>query len=161
MFTGFEPIYDSDSKVLILGSFPSVKSRGVNFYYGNPLNQFWKMLEFIFEENIGLDIESKKSWLLKHEIALWDIVKTCEIKGSSDRDLVCLEVVDLYQILDKAKIKKIFCNGKKSYELFCKHYPKLKEMSACLPSTSPANIRFDINKWNELKFELHGIRINK
>lgn len=125
MFQGFEPIFDRDSKLLILGSFPSVKSRETNFYYGNKQNRFWRVLEQTFCESAVESIESKKKLLQKHKIALWDIVKTCEIKGSSDSDLKCLEAVDLSLILNFAKIEKIICNGVKAFELFKKYYPSL------------------------------------
>lgn len=147
MFQGFEPIFNKDSKILILGSFPSVISREINFYYGNKQNRFWKMLETCYCKNVGKSIESKIEFLLKHKLALWDIVKTCEIKGSLDNDLKCIETVDLNEILNFVNIDKIICNGTKSYELFKKYYPHLQAI--CLPSTSPTNGRFDITKWEK------------
>jgi len=152
MYEGFEPIFDKNSKILILGSFPSVKSREEGFYYGNQKNRFWRVISEIFSVSIADCIEDKKKFLLKHNIALWDIVYKCEIKGSLDSNLKCLEVSDLNRILNVAKIERIICNGKKSYQIFCRHYKNLKEICTSLPSTSPANFGFDINLWkNEFK----------
>jgi hypoxanthine-DNA glycosylase len=150
MHNGFKPIFDKNSKILILGSFPSVKSREVGFYYGNKQNRFWKMLGQVFGEEVGETIENKKEYLLKHNIALWDIVKSSDIEGSLDKNLKNVEVVDLNDILKKAKIEKIICNGKKAYNLFTKSYPNLQAIY--VTSTSSANRRYDIEKWkSELK----------
>ena len=145
MYNGFKPIFDKNSKILVLGSFPSVKSREVGFYYANKQNRFWKMLGQIFGEEVGETIETKKEYLLKHNIALWDIVKSSDIEGSLDKNLKNVEVVDLNEVLTKAKIKKIICNGKKAYDLFCKSYPNLKAIY--LTSTSSANGWYDVEKW--------------
>lgn len=152
MYSGFEPIFNENSKILILGSFPSVKSRKINFYYGNKQNKFWKMFEAIYDVSIGDTILSKTEFLLKNEIALWDIVKICDIEGSSDDKIRNIETVNLNVIFDISKIEKIVCNGKKSYEVLIKFYPNLKNITVCLPSTSPANSRFDLLAWEkELK----------
>ena len=145
MYKGFEAIFDKNSKILILGSFPSVKSREVGFYYANKQNRFWKMLGQIFGEEVGETIETKKEYLLKHNIALWDIVKSSDIEGSLDKNLKNVEVVDLNEVLTKAKIEKIICNGKKAYNLFTKSYPNLKAIY--LTSTSSANGWYDVEKW--------------
>lgn len=146
---GFDPVFDENSKILILGSFPSVLSRETSFYYGNPRNRFWKLLAKIAQDKEPLTNEEKKDFILRHHIALWDILMECEIKGSADSSIKDYEVADLNIILSKAKIEKIFLNGKKSYEVFCKNYPELIVMSKCLPSTSPANVSFDENTWLE------------
>jgi hypoxanthine-DNA glycosylase len=148
---GFEPVYDKNSRILILGSFPSVKSREVNFYYGNKQNRFWKILSEIFNYNIGDSISEKIDFLLKNKIAIWDIAQECEIKGSSDNTIKQIKVADLSIILKNSDIKKIICNGKKAYEIFLKYYSHLNIENICLPSTSPANVSFNKELWkNEL-----------
>ena len=146
---GFDPVFDENSKILILGSFPSVLSRETSFYYGHPRNRFWKLLAKIAEDKEPETNEEKKDFLKRHNIALWDILVECEIKGSADASIKEYEVADLNIVLSKAKIEKIFLNGKKSYEVFCKNYPSLIPMSQYLPSTSPANVSFDENTWLE------------
>lgn len=149
MYKVFEPIFDKNSKILILGSFPSVISRETGFYYGNKKNRFWNVLSKIFSEKIGDETEEKKKFLKEHKIALWDIVYECEIKGSLDNNLKCLKVSDLNRILNVAKIEKIICNGKKAYQIFSKHYKSLAQICLVLPSTSPANIKFDFELWKQ------------
>ena len=143
---GFEPIFDGNSRVLILGSFPSVKSRQAEFYYGNKQNRFWKMLSEAFCESEPLTVEDKIDLCLKHNVALWDIVKSCRINGSMDADIKDYELVDLQQVLRHSKIDKILCNGATSYNLTKSVYdggiPVYK-----LPSTSPANVRFNKAEW--------------
>ena len=146
----FEPIVDKNSKILILGSFPSVKSREVNFYYGNPQNRFWKVMEEFFKITIGNDIESKKQFLKNYHIALWDIVNATQIKGSSDLDLVKEEkqINEVEELLKKyPNIQKVFCNGKASYDLTVKYFPNIDVNY--LPSTSPANVSFKKEIWFE------------
>lgn len=147
VYNGFPPVYDGDSKILILGSFPSVKSRKVNFYYGNKQNRFWKTLEEFYGETVET-VDDKKSLCLRRGIALWDIVISCEIKGSMDADITNYVLADLTEILQKCKIVKILCNGAKAYELTKSVYggdiPVYK-----LPSTSPANVSFNKQKWFE------------
>lgn len=148
---GFEPVFDSNSKVLILGSFPSVLSFKNNFYYGNPRNRFWGLMAEVFGMSVD-SIASKKSLLLSNNIALWDIVVSGQNlangkASSSDNNLKCEVAADIEWLLANSNVRKIICNGKKSYELFCKHYPNLVQMSVCLPSTSPANVRFDKSLW--------------
>lgn len=148
MHYGFEPIFDKNSKILILGSFPSVISRKNQFYYANPQNRFWKMLFQIFDEPIDPSIDQKKAFLSAHHIALWDIVQSCEIKGSQDSKIQNTSVVDLSIILDYAPIQLILCNGKKAYEIYQKNYSN-SIPCVCLPSTSPANTRFTMELWKE------------
>ena len=150
---GFEPVFDRNSKVLILGSFPSVMSRKTEFYYGNPQNRFWGMLSSVLDVRFS-SVETKRSIVLEHKIALWDIVTRCEIKGSMDSDIKNYEVADLSVILENARIEKILCNGAKAYEIFCKAYGELKGIAKKMPSTSSANIRYDQNVWSE---ELKGL----
>lgn len=145
-YQGFPPIYDSNSRVLILGSFPSVKSRETDFYYGNLRNRFWQVLAEIFGEQVPQTVESKKRLCLDNGVALWDIVASCEIKGSMDADIRNIQTVDLQSVLSVCPIEKILCNGSAAYKLTTAVYkgalPVIK-----LPSTSPANVRFDKTAW--------------
>ena len=151
MKQGFKPVYDSNSMILILGSFPSEKSIKEGFYYYNKQNRFWKMLSTTFGEDIGDSIEEKKAFLLAHNIALWDVLDGCNIKGSSDNDITLenSSPVALDKLFYKTNIKKIICNGKKAFELFNIHFKNFDIPAICLPSTSPANVRFDMSKWSE------------
>jgi TDG/mug DNA glycosylase family protein len=147
-YCGFQPVFDANSKILILGSFPSVKSRQVNFYYGNKQNRFWKMLSDIFKQQIPATIEGKKEFLSDKKIALWDIVGRCTVVNSSDAKIANISVVDIIGLLNKTRIEKILCNGAKSYLLLKKHFPSLLFMAQKMPSTSPANVRsFDFDRW--------------
>lgn len=150
----FEPIYDMQSRVLILGSFPSAVSRDVGFYYGNVRNRFWQVLCMLFEANTDLikEKESKKQFLLSHHIALWDIVQECDICKSSDSTMSNVKINDLSLILSQAQIMAIFCNGKKTYELFMQFFSKESQIKInnkdvfYLPSTSPANVNYSTSK---------------
>ena len=136
-----EPIYNSFSRVLILGSLPSVKSREIGFYYAHPQNRFWKILEILFHVDLP-DVNTKKQFLLSRGIALWDTVSSCEIIGSSDASIREIEVNDLTPILQKSQITFIFCTGRKSYDLYCKYMePKTRIKAILLPSPSAANAR--------------------
>ena len=151
---GFPPVYDAHSKVLILGSFPSVKSREVAFYYGNKQNRFWKMLFSFFKEEPISSIDGKKEFLLRHGIALWDIATECKIQGSSDASLTEPKIADLTPILQTAKLQAILLNGSTAYQLFCSRYAGLEIPYYKLPSTSPANPRFDEEAWKERLYDL-------
>lgn len=132
----FAPIYDKNSKILILGSIPSVKSREVGFYYAHPKNRFWKVLSIVFQE----EIIDKKDFCLRHHIALWDTCASCVIEGSSDASIKNVVPNDLNVIFSSASILKIYTTGKKAYEIYQKYlYPIYKREAICLPSTSPAN----------------------
>lgn len=141
----FEAVYNNDSKILILGSFPSVKSREINFYYGHPQNRFWKILENIYNEKIDNNIERKKEFLLRNNIALWDTIKSCEITGSSDSSIKNAIPNDIENLIHTTNIKAIFCNGNTSYKLFMKYFKdKINIPIICLPSSSPANAKFSL-----------------
>ena len=144
---GFEPVFATDSKILILGSFPSVKSREIDFYYGNKQNRFWKMLCGYFGKQIPDSVEEKRDFLLRYKVALWDVVISCEIEGSADSDVKNAEIVDLSLVLDKAPIEKILLNGMLAYELFRKEYAELAIPYEKMPSTSPANPRYNEEVW--------------
>ena len=147
-FKGFEPVFDGESRLLILGSFPSVKSRREGFFYGNPQNRFWKTVCGYFGENVPLSVAEKRDFLLRRNLALWDVVTACEIDGSKDDSIRNEQVADIPHILAKSKIKRIFCNGGKSFELLEREFPALVEITQKLPSTSPANPRFSVETWH-------------
>lgn len=144
---GFPPAYGADSVLLILGSFPSVKSRAVNFYYGNPQNRFWKTVCGYFGEAVPDGTDAKRAFLLRRKIALWDVIVRCEIVGSSDALIRGEVVADLPALLKVCPVKRIFCNGTKSYTLFAERFPELLHLADKLPSTSPANPRFSAEVW--------------
>ena len=144
---GFSPVYDKESRVLILGSFPSVKSREIEFYYGNKQNRFWRMLCGYFGENMPESTEEKRAFLKRRGIALWDMVISCEIDGSADASVRNAEIVDLQEILRHAKIEKILLNGSLAYELFLQKYKDIEIPYAKMPSTSPANPRYKEEIW--------------
>lgn len=136
----FGPVFDKNSEILILGSFPSVKSREISFYYGYSQNRFWSVLEAIFYEKDGITVEEKTAFLTKNKIALWDVIQSCDIIGSSDSSIKNVVANDLTVILSKCDIKQIFVNGKTAEKLYNKHIkPKINREAVVLPSTSPAN----------------------
>ena len=146
---GFPPVYDNNSKVLILGSFPSVKSREISFYYGNKQNRFWRTVCEIFHEEVPETTDKKKQFLLRNRIALWDMVTACEIVGSQDASIKNAKLADLTEIFAAAKLKKILLNGTLAYDLFVKAYGSVDVPYVKLPSTSPANPRFDKTLWRK------------
>ncbi len=136
----FSPVYDSSSEILILGSLPSVKSRENEFYYGHPQNRFWRVMAAIFEAQFPNTVEEKKELLLAHKIALWDVVQSCDIRGSSDSSIRNVYPTDLHIILKHAKIRMICANGKTAASLYQKYQASTAGMNiTALPSTSPAN----------------------
>ena len=150
------PVYDSESRILILGSFPSVKSREIGFYYGHPQNRFWRVLSAVFDSPIPIFENEKRDFLLSHKVALWDVIASCEIEGSADSSIRNVLPNNLSLIVDSAPIKKIFVNGKTA-ERYYKRFsePMLGRCAECLPSTSPANASWSIDKlieaWKEIK----------
>ena len=137
----FSPVYDENSKILILGTLPSVKSRENNFYYGHPQNKFWRVLAEILNQAVPKTIEEKKDLLLSNGIALWDVIKSCDIIASSDSSIKNAVANDIAGLLAKTKIEKIYTDGKKAFQLYhrlCE--PQTGITAICLPSTSPANI---------------------
>lgn len=146
---GFAPVFDPESKVLILGSFPSVKSREVEFYYGHKQNRFWRTVCGYFYEEIPPTVEGKKDFLHRRKIALWDMAVSCQIQGSADASVKNAELADLAEIFSKAKLQKILLNGSLSYELFISKYADIKVPYVKMPSTSPANPRFSEERWRE------------
>ena len=143
----FEPIFDENSRILILGSFPSVKSRENNFYYGHPQNRFWKVLAKLLNTEVPQSVEEKKQFLLEHGIAIWDVIASCSIIGSSDTSIKDVVVNDFTKILKNSRIDTIYVNGGKAYELYHKYAEKQTGMVAVkLPSTSPANAAWNLEK---------------
>ena len=156
MLHPIDPVFDKDSEVLILGSFPSVKSREEGFFYGHPQNRFWKVTARVFGEEVPQTIDEKKAFLLRNHIALWDVIGSCDIDGSSDASIRNVEVNDISLILKTARIKAVFLNGKKAFSLYQKYmYPEVKREGICLPSTSPANAMWNVDKltaeWKQIR----------
>ena len=143
----FAPLFDENSKILILGSFPSVISREVNFYYGNKNNRFWQVMVKVLDHPIVDSIEEKKKMLLENHIALWDVIESCEIIGSSDSSIKEVKLNDINYLLINSQINKIACNGNKSYQLYDKYiYGKTNLKAIRLPSTSSANASYSLDK---------------
>ena len=150
----FPPLFDSDSKILILGSFPSVKSREQMFFYGHPRNRFWKVMAAVFEEPVPETIDEKKRLLITHHIALWDVIAECRIDGSSDASISDVRANDLSPVFEEADIEKIIVNGKTAEKYYIKLIePRIHRKAICLPSTSPANAAWSTEKlakaWGE------------
>ena len=142
-----DPVYDKDSKILILGSFPSVKSRESGFFYGHKQNRFWKVTAAVFEEEVPETIQEKEEFLLRNHIAVWDVIQSCTITGSSDASIENVKVNDLSVILDHADIRKIFVNGKTAEKLYLKYLKDVYHRDCIvLPSTSPANAAWDLDR---------------
>ncbi len=149
------PLYDENSRILILGSFPSVRSREAKFFYGHPQNRFWKVTSAVFGEDVPQTIDEKKAFLFRNHIALWDVIGSCDIEGSSDSSIRNVTANDLDVILDHADIKQIFVNGKTAYKYYRKYSEnKTGRPAICLPSTSPANAAWSVDRlieaWSEI-----------
>lgn len=143
----FPPLYDAHSEILILGSFPSVKSREQQFFYGHPQNRFWRVTAAVFGVEIPHTIAEKRAFLLKHHIALWDVIASCEIIGSSDSSIRNVTPNDLSPILAAANIRQIYVNGGTAEKYYIKYQkPLLGRDAVRLPSTSPANAAWSIEK---------------
>ncbi|MDO5345688.1 MAG: DNA-deoxyinosine glycosylase [Lachnospiraceae bacterium] len=152
----FAPVYDKNSRVLVLGTFPSVKSREQHFYYGHPQNRFWRVMAGLTDETVPETIEEKKILLLKHGIAIWDVIESCDITGSSDSSIRNVVPARLEQVLEHCRIREIYANGGTAKKLYEKY-----QKEACgreivgLPSTSPANAAFRLEhlleRWEVMK----------
>ncbi|MBE6562985.1 MAG: DNA-deoxyinosine glycosylase [Ruminococcaceae bacterium] len=152
----FPPLYDKNSKILILGSFPSVRSREQMFFYGHPQNRFWKVMAAVLDEKVPVTIDEKRRMLLSNNIALWDVIASCDITGSSDSSIKNVIANDFTEILQNADIKQIFVNGKTAEKYYIKYVcDKIGRDSICLPSTSPANAAWSVEKlvtaWDVVK----------
>ena len=153
------PIYDENSGILILGSFPSVRSREEGFFYGHPQNRFWKVTSAVFGEDTPRTVEEKKFFLIRNRIALWDVIGSCDIVGSSDSSIKNVSANDLSVILDSADIRQIFVNGQTAFKYYRKYSEKKTGRPAiCLPSTSPANAAWSVERltaaWNCIKKDI-------
>lgn len=150
----FEPFYDSDSQILILGSFPSVKSREQKFFYGHPQNRFWKVIAKVFDDPVPVSIPEKKELLRRHHIALWDVIHSCDIKGSSDASITNVIPNDLSRVLAGGEMKTILVNGKTAEKYYNKYIRDgMQREAICMPSTSPANAAWSLDRlitaWRE------------
>lgn len=156
MIHSIPPTYDCNSKILILGSFPSPASRAQAYFYSHPQNRFWKIMAAVFEEGCPATVEEKKAFLLKHKVALWDVISSCYIEGASDTSISHVAVNNLEYILESAPIEHIFVNGRKAETLYKKHIQPLTGIEAIyLPSTSPANAAWSfknlLEEWKIIK----------
>lgn len=139
----FSPAFDDTSRVLILGTIPSPKSREVGYYYSHPQNKFWRVMADLLQADVPQTNEEKKAFLKQHHIALWDVLKSCRIKGADDGSIREAEPNDMDEVLLHSDIQAIFTTGTKAAQLYKKHcLPKTKREAIALPSTSPANCRF-------------------
>lgn len=150
----FPPVVDENCRILILGSFPSVKSREDGFFYGHPQNRFWRVLASVFDEPVPLDFPSKRAMLLRHHIALWDVIASCTIEGSSDASVKNAVPVDITCVTDPADITLVICNGALAGRLYQRYLqPRTGLEAVILPSTSPANAAWSlpwlINAWRD------------
>ncbi len=153
-----KPLYDENSKILILGSFPSIKTREYGFFYGHKQNRFWRILSGVFDEEIIDTIEHKRTFLLKHNIAVWDSIYSCDIIGSSDASIKNVVPTNLKPILDGSRVEKIFCNGATAHKYFRMFSEKALGIRGIkLPSSSPANASYSIDRlideWKIIKLD--------
>ena len=152
----FKPIYDSSSKILILGTLPSVKSRENEFYYGHLKNRFWKVVAAVVGETEPKSVAEKTEMLLRHNIALWDVIDSCDIAGSSDSSIRNVVPTDLCGIIKESGIERIYANGKKAAELYDNYQRATTGMDITgLPSTSPANAAWSFERllaeWKKIR----------
>lgn len=146
----FPPTWDEHSEILILGSFPSVKSREMAFFYGHPQNRFWRLTALLCHEDTPQTIEEKSSLILRHHLALWDSIQSCTITGSSDSSVRDVVPNDLRVIFDNSKTERVFCNGALSHKMYMKYiYPQTGIAAVKLPSTSPANAAYSLERLAE------------
>ena len=140
------PVYDSHSRILILGSFPSAASREAAFFYAHPQNRFWRVLGAVFGADAPGDVPGKRAFLLAHGVALWDVCGECEVVGSSDASIIAVKPNDLSPIFRAAPIERVFTNGKKAHALYERHLAAKFGEDVCLPSTSPANASWSFER---------------
>ena len=141
------PVYNKNSRILILGSFPSVKSREAAFFYGHPQNRFWRVCAAVFEDEYPENVPARRAFLLKHGIAAWDVIRSCTITGSSDASIRDVTANDLTVILGAAPIREIYVNGRTAERMYKKYTePAICRPAVCLPSTSPANAAWSLER---------------
>ena len=144
------PLFDSESKTLILGSFPSVKSREAAFFYGHPQNRFWAVAAAVLGYPKPETVEEKKKMILENHLAMWDVIESCEIEGSADSTIRNVTANDLSLILENSKVDRIIVNGKTAEKYYNKYtLPKTGIKAICLPSTSPANAAWSLERLTE------------
>ena len=153
---GFPAVYDYNSRILILGSHPSVRSKEQGFFYMHKSNRFWRVLSHILNVDlVSVTIPERKSALLKNNIALYDVVEECDIIGSSDSTIRNVVYADIETIIKSSHITHIFLNGKTACSLFLKAFPDYADIATLLPSTSPANAAFSLDRlidsWKKIK----------
>jgi len=156
LFHSIDPVYDENSRILILGSFPSVKSRESRFFYGHPQNRFWKILSAVFEDELPTTVAEKRAFLLRHRIALWDVIASCEIEGSSDQSIKNAQPNDLSKILQTADIQLIYTNGGTATRLYTRYLlSSTGQKAVALPSSSPANAAWSLDRlidvWKQIR----------
>lgn len=143
----FAPVWSQDAEILILGTFPSVKSRENNFYYGHPQNRFWKVLAGLYDETVPSSVEEKKSLLLRRHIAIWDVIESCDIIGSSDSSIKNVVPADIAGLIRGTRIERVYVNGTLAKNLYDRFILETTGIDAVkLPSTSPANARFSLEQ---------------
>lgn len=143
----FPPVWDSDSEVLLLGSFPSVKSREEGFFYGHPQNRFWRVIAAVAGQDVPVSVEEKKSLLLQNHIAVWDVIQSCRIQGSSDSSIRDVVPVDLAPLLRQSHIERIYANGKTAERLYNRYLLSQTGVPVqVLPSTSSANAAWQLDR---------------
>ncbi|MBQ7519380.1 MAG: DNA-deoxyinosine glycosylase [Clostridia bacterium] len=142
----FDPVWDADCRLLILGTFPSVKSRENAFYYGHPQNRFWRVLGAVYHEPAPQTVGEKRAFLLRHHIALWDVIAQCEITGSADSSIRRAVPNDLPGLMARCLIRRILLNGKTAEKIYLKYWKALDVPHAVLPSTSPANAAWTLER---------------
>ena len=146
----FPPVWNKDSRILILGSFPSVRSRQIGFYYGHPQNRFWPLMARLYGEAVPPTTDERQAFALRHGIALWDTIESCRITGSSDASIRDAKPNDIAGLIHKTNITRIFCNGQQSWRMFEKYCAESCGMPAVpLPSTSPANAAWTMERLAE------------
>ena len=141
------PTYDEHSRILVLGSFPSVKSREMGFYYGHPQNRFWRVAAAVFGQEVPMTVEERRAFLLRNGIAAWDVIASCTITGSADSSIRDVVANDLRPILAGSKVERIYVNGKTAERMYRRYtQPALGIEAVCLPSTSPANAAWSLER---------------
>ena len=147
----FGPVFDRNNKILILGSFPSVQSRAAGFYYANPQNRFWRVLAAVYREAVPETVEEKRALLLSHGLALWDVLERCEIQGSSDASIRAAVPARIETVTDCADIRRVLVNGSTAAKYYARYLEAKTGIPAvCLPSTSPANASYRLERLTEL-----------
>ena len=145
-----DPVWNSESEILILGSFPSVKSREAQFFYAHPQNRFWRMLAAVYDETPPATVDEKKRLLLSHRLALWDVIRTCDITGSADVSIKNAVPNDIPLLIASSAIRFVICNGQTAFRLYRRYLESVTGLPAVvLPSTSPANASFSLQKLTE------------